>query len=660
MTPATASGGPLLAGGLLLLLCLATLGAGGARPTALLAWHGLLAALLLGTLWRGSGRDETAGFVAFGPLAGFVAFCGVALLAAALAPSGYAAWLKLLEIGAFGALGLLAARCGPDWVVRAGRPLLVVAGLQIALAAWQRVAGGEARPAGTFLNTNHLAAWVVAVCLLAAGAALMPGQRDARRWSRVAFPAVLLGLTLLVTGSRGALIGVLAGGGYLVLRGWKPWPRRVKLAIGATALLIVAVAAASQLRRLGDEDPFRYQRFRIWRAAIQTSLDAPWLGVGPGQFVAASRNYQFPEEDGPFRYDRSFSTTHSDVIRVWSALGVAGVAGLLWAGAAAARTIRRRRRDGALLPPTTGAIAALWALAAQALVDNLSARPALYLLAAALLGGLLSVPRDPASTPRLACWARVGLGWMLLVVFAVGDVAPYLAWRAADSAPLPRGRLDATGAARLERAIRLNPIRSDYWMRRAAHLSSDETDWTVETYAEARRSAETAVRLNPVDPETHRQLARVEAAACRLLFRDVETRERAAARFRHAERLARHTPFIPLELAVFLLEAGDPAGARRAAERALELEPESVVPRLLLAEALLEQGGPDAPARAERLVAEAQAKFEQWADWQSAGRYARELLRPNPMLLDEIRRRLAEVRETEPPEPRPGAEGDGS
>jgi O-antigen ligase len=597
--------------------------------------------------------------VAFGPLAGFVAFCGVALLAAALAPYGYGAWLKLLEIGAFGAVGLLAARCGPDWLVWAGRPLLVVASLQTALAAWQRVTGGEARPAGTFLNTNHLAAWVVAVCLLTAGAALAPGRREARPWSRIALPAIVLGLALLVSGSRGALIGLLAGGGYLVLQGWRGWPRRRKLAIGATALLIVAVAAAAQLRRLAEEDPFRYQRFRIWHAAIQTTLDAPWLGVGPGQFVAASRNYQFPEEDGPFRYDRSFFTTHSDVIRVWSALGLAGVAGLVLAGGAAIRSIRKRRREGALAPTTTGAIAALWALAGQALVENLSTRPALYLLAGALLGSLLSIPRDPANPPRLTAWARVGLGWTLLVVFAIGDVAPYLAWRAADSTPQPRGRLGEADAARLERAIRLNPIRADYWTRRAAHLSSDESDWTVETYAEARRSAETAVRLSPLDPETHRHLARVEAAACLLLFRDVKTRERAAARFRHAERLARRTPFIPLELAVFLLENGDPTGARRAAERALELEPESVAPRIVLAEALLEQGGPDAPERAARLVAEAEAKFERWADWLTAGDYARELLRPNPRLLDEIGRRLAEARETQPPGTPSGTGGDG-
>jgi O-antigen ligase len=637
------SAGPTLASALVVLLCLSTVGEGGAKPTALLAWHVFLTLLILGMLWKPGGRREPFRVVAPGPLGGFAAFCGVALVAAALAPFGYAAWLVLLEIGAFGALAVLAARFGPELVRWAGLPLLAVAGVQTALAAGQRIAGGELRPAGTFLNPNHLAAWVVAVCLLVAGSSLLPGRRKGHRWPAAVAAACIATVALFVTGSRGALVGVLAGGGYLLIRGWTTWPRRWKLGVAGAAVLLVAAAGGAQLLRLGEADPFRYQRVRIWRASLQSALDSPWLGTGPGQFVAASRNHQFPEQDGPFRYDRSFATTHSDLIRVWTAFGIAGVAAFFWAAIASVRFIRGRRRSEALSPEATGAIAALVALAAQALVDNLSVRPALYLLAAALLGSLLSVPRQAGAVPRPGLGMRTGLGLLLLAVLALGDVAPYLAWKAVEDPPLPRGRLDTLEAERLTRALRLNPIHPDYWMRRAARLAADESTWTRKAYADARLAAETAVRLSPADPETHRELARVEAEACRRLFRDVASRERAADRFRQAEELARHSPFIPFELAVFLLDAGDPAGARRAAERALEIEPESVAPRLVLARALLELGGPRAAERAERLVAESREKFERWAAWQSAGPYARELLRPDPLLLDEIRQRLADA-----------------
>jgi hypothetical protein len=95
--------------GLILLLALATLGAGGARADALLAWHGLLVALilaeLLGPHLSESGLDGRT-------LLAFTPFVAVVLVGAVLAPYGYAAWLTLLELAAFLAVASLAARRG--------------------------------------------------------------------------------------------------------------------------------------------------------------------------------------------------------------------------------------------------------------------------------------------------------------------------------------------------------------------------------------------------------------------------------------------------------------------------------------------------------------------------------------------------------------------
>jgi tetratricopeptide (TPR) repeat protein len=263
-------------------------------------------------------------------------------------------------------------------------------------------------------------------------------------------------------------------------------------------------------------------------------------------------------------------------------------------------------------------------------------RPAIYLLAAALLGSLLSVPRPARS--GLHRLARASMTLLLVLAFVVGDLAPYLAWRIADR--LPRGRLDGEDAVRLTRALRHNPVHPDLWLRRAEHLAGDGTGLTAESYAAAREATERAIRLSPGDARYRRGAARIEALACRSLFRDAATRARAAERFREAERLSRYDPFIALELAGFLMDTDDPAGARRAAERALALEPEAVVPRLLLADALLSSGATD-PSKVERLLDEAVAKSDRWRAHLDDGLYAGELLRLDTTRLDRLRERAS-------------------
>jgi tetratricopeptide (TPR) repeat protein len=230
-----------------------------------------------------------------------------------------------------------------------------------------------------------------------------------------------------------------------------------------------------------------------------------------------------------------------------------------------------------------------------------------------------------------------------LFVFAIGDLAPYLAWR--DVRGLPRGRLDAEQLSRLERALRRNRVHPDFWSRRAEHLAGSGSDWGVQGYAEAREAAERAVRLQTAGPEFHTALAHVESLACRTLFQDAATRQRASAAFERAEDLDRYNPLIPLKRAGFLLDTGDPAEAARAAERALELEPESVLPRLMLADALLESDARDGVRRAEELLEAAREKAARWSSWAETGQYARDLLVLDGSALRRVEEKLARRRE---------------
>jgi predicted Zn-dependent protease len=141
----------------------------------------------------------------------------------------------------------------------------------------------------------------------------------------------------------------------------------------------------------------------------------------------------------------------------------------------------------------------------------------------------------------------------------------------------------------------------------------------------------------------------VEAQACRTLFRDEACRARVVDGYLQAERLARHDPFLPLALAAFLIDTGDAAGARRAAERALAIEPEAVLPRLLLADAFLETGSNADLRRAAELLADARERAATWSGW-SDGFYGRQLLRPDPRIFERLERKLADTSEPRPRE----------
>jgi hypothetical protein len=293
--------------------------------------------------------------------------------------------------------------------------------------------------------------------------------------------------------------------------------------------------------------------------------------------------------------------------------------------------VARRRRARDWTPAADGAVAALSAIGTQALVDNPSTWPAVYVLAGAFAGAL--VGREPsvrAARPAVARGCSVAL---LVLGFAVADAGPYLAWRAAEN-------------AQLERAARLNPLHPDYKLRIAEDLLTREPGWDVEAYARARESAEEALRLHPLSVRYQRGAAHVEAHACRTLFRDEACRQRVVERYRRAAELARHDPFLPAALAAFLLDTGDPAGARRAAEQALALEPEAVVPRLLLADASIEEGRAGGLVRARELLADARARAARWSSWDE-NEYGRRLLSPDPAILARLEAKLvaAEHRE---------------
>jgi O-antigen ligase len=605
----------MMAMALVALPALATLGEGGAAADSMLAWHALLLLLLLWTLLapvvtQDRNEARTGGALIAGAL-----FLALALLGALLAPFAYAAWLTLLELAAFLAIFLLAARSGPRLLPSLRLVVAVAAAAQGLLALYQRLLLGEPRPAGTFLNPNYLACWLAMAVLLSAGAW--------RRKMSVAAMAAWFGLTLpaaaalFLSGSRGGLLGLAAGLCWLIYRSWRQLRPAEKRLCAAVMLIGICLVGWRLGDRLQEDDPFRYQRLQIWKSSAGMVRDNPWWGCGPGQFPVAASGYQFADGNGPLRYDRAFRIPHSDLVRAFSEFGIPAALALLAALLLAARAIARRRYA------ESGAQAALVAVGFQALVDDPSHWPAIYLLAALLFGLLLSAPSPAPAPNRLPRMARAALALLLMLVFVVGDLGPTAAhleaanWRARDE--------DIAHSAGLAVVLGLNPIHPDYWRLQAEFLAGGPDRLTLENYASAREAAERAVRLNRADSLNHWMAAKVERRACLELFRDVACRERVSARYRWAQALKPYDARVSLDHGQFLLAAGDPEGARRFAQRALTMEPEGVAARLLLAECFLRQRRPDT-ARAAELLQEAQRLARKHAKAAVANEYSMQML----------------------------------
>jgi O-antigen ligase len=565
----------------------------------------------------------------------------VALAGAGAATYGYGALTAVQELAVCLGVAWLAVRGGMPFLKRLGIVLPAAALLQVGYVLFRRLAHDEWRSAGTFFNPNHLAAWLVAALLLLAG------SRDRRPSTR---ESMLLGGAILVlftgqvlSGSRGAFIGLGAGALYLIFIAWRTLKRRERIVVVAVLTLAGAVVAGAMIQRFRGPDRFSLHRTGIWSGTIAMVADNPWTGVGPNQFNWSARQYQFDDGEGALAYDHLYSNSHSDWLRLPAEFGIPGTVFLILSLFGSASMIRKRRKTGTLPPSSAGAVAALLALLVQAAFQNLSHSPAVYLTAAALIGGLLGRTDPlPSQRTRNRSWrGSVRLGSLagcavLLITFIAVDVGPYLAYR------LTAGQDRAPTQAELQLAVGYNRIQPYIRMSLAeSYLSRGAL--TLEAYQAARVHGEEAVRLHAGDAELRRRLARIEARGCRELYRDKASRERAHRRYLEAEKLAPFLAMIPLEAGDFLYTVSDFHGAIEAADRVLILEPGSVPPRLLKATALLAGDGAASLQQARSLRQEAVAIVEASAGERRENKYAEVMLEIDPDRAAVLDRQMAQI-----------------
>jgi O-antigen ligase len=293
---------------------------------------------------------------------------------------------------------------GLDWLstqlLGLGVGLAVVGVVQKAFAVpddplvygfWRPQQGGM--PFGPFVNRNHFAGWMVMTMPVVIGYACAVFQTsrrprrahrwrdtlhwmttvDANRFVLLAVAALVMGMSLVLTGSRSgvASFGVaLAVLGYFVLRRASSGAARWALVGGFAVLLVGSLGWAGLDRtvdRFGRAPAELEGRFSAWRDTSRIIADFPVFGTGLGTYARAMLLYQTQGRDV------MYAEAHNDYIQLAAEGGlIVGVPALALAGVIG-MTIRRRLVSDDDDPLASwiriGSLAGLAGIAAQSLVE---------------------------------------------------------------------------------------------------------------------------------------------------------------------------------------------------------------------------------------------------------------------------------------------------
>jgi O-antigen ligase len=466
------------------------------------------------------------------------------------------------------------------------------------------------RPGGGLGHPNLLGVMAAAAAVASATwAALEPRRR--RLHCAI---AIVCGLALVLTLSRAAWLGGLAGAGLAGVLAWRARSGAVlsRRALTVALVSVLAVAAAVLLSPARGPVVQRFDqlfsaggsgasRLEIWHSALTAWRERPVVGHGPDTFLLVFPRFQTPAY---WRLEWGLLPLHAHSIYL-HALATRGVLGLLamlaLAGAIVATMARAWSAGAANRPLVSGLAGALLAVAVAGLFGAIGIYGALFVAVACAVLATAAGAIEFASVPVGRIASVVGAAVMIVtVLWATCELVASRsgAWAAAVMANNWPG-----GAVAAERASRLDPHDDLYPLTHArALLSVDPQD---PAFAAAQPVAEAAARraiaLAPLRATPYETLAWVLTS--RSLGADSAMIDRADSNFTHAIELApgdgmmlnrcariaavvgrvsrgrmlieRAVALYPNEgalqstLAAFMAEAGDTLGACRVLERAL-------------------------------------------------------------------------------------------
>ncbi len=265
------------------------------------------------------------------------------------------------------------------------------------------------RPPGPLGHSDYFAAFLLWPVF--AGTAL--GRKDSSRIDRwLGAAAAVTGVgAIVLAGSRGAWLGLLAGGAIFLFQ-QRPRLRTVTASLAMCIALASAFyfsPAGARLRARAfwiSEDRAGGARILLWRDSFQMSAARPWTGFGPEAFVAEFPQHQSAELARAYP-DFYHESPHNIFLDALISQGIAGA--LLLAGWISLGGIAAFRAPPAARPVAIALLSALIASAvAQQFVAFVVPTAFAFYLGIAVLASL-----EPAGKPlrvRMPLRAAVALG----------------------------------------------------------------------------------------------------------------------------------------------------------------------------------------------------------------------------------------------------------
>jgi O-antigen ligase len=280
---------------------------------------------------------------------------------------------------------------------------------------WRPLHGGN--PFGPFINRNHFAGWMAMTLPLVFGYSLGMlfeaggGPRRGRQWLHwawtvdahrvlvVVVAAIVMGLALVVTGSRSGLAAFAIGMAVVAALLWIRLPAgRARIAAATYVVVIVCgtIAWAGFNRTIDRFAPASRDlgsRMAAWRDTVEMIQGFPWTGVGLGAYGDAMLVYQTGSRDV------QYLQAHNDYLQLAAEggllVGLPAVALLL----VISRQIGRRLTSGQdtrlIEWVRVGAVGGLAAIAAQSLVEFSLHMPGNSVLFVILLAIAMHRPARP-------------------------------------------------------------------------------------------------------------------------------------------------------------------------------------------------------------------------------------------------------------------------
>ncbi len=251
-------------------------------------------------------------------------------------------------------------------------------------------------PFGSFVSRNNYSAWMEMAIAIPLGM-LFSGSVPADKRLIFVTAAVLMGVSIVLSGSRGGLISMVLQIGFIVLITYSQRERSsglIKVGLGAGLLLAIILGTAfvggeNALTRIQDGQTTAegvVTRPQIWNVTLEMIAANMPFGVGLGAYGVAYTQYD--EASGFERVEQA----HNDYLQVLSDAGIIGgilgVVFLILVFRLGRRGVRVSNIEGRGM--ATGAIAGIFGVLLHSLFDFVLHTTAIALLFLTLLAMLVA------------------------------------------------------------------------------------------------------------------------------------------------------------------------------------------------------------------------------------------------------------------------------